>query len=177
LKPKVIAVVGGKKVGKTTTTENLIDELTKRGYRVAAIKHISEPEWTIDTPGKDTFRFAKKGANPIIVLAPNETVTIAKGATEKIPLSALLKKARGSDVVLTEGFKRTVAKKTAVPKIVVVTSKEQAEAAQKTYKPILAFSGPYDTHELFPATPYVNGLTEPGKLADLAEDKILKNKK
>jgi molybdopterin-guanine dinucleotide biosynthesis protein B len=176
LKPKVIAVVGGKKVGKTTTTENLIAEFVKRGYKVAAIKHVSEPEWTIDTPGKDTYRFAQKGANPIIVLAPNETVTIEKGTTEKTTLTALLRKARGSDIVLTEGFKKTVAKKTSVPKIVVVTTKEQAETAQKNYKPILAFSGPYNTHELFPAIPYINGLTEPGKLADLAEEKILKKK-
>ena len=176
MKPKVIAVVGGKKVGKTTTTENLIAEFTKRGYRVAAIKHISEAEWTIDTPGKDTYRFGQKGANPVIVLAPKETVTIEKGATEKTTLAALLKKARGTDIVLTEGFKRTVAKKTSVPKIAVVTTKEQAELAQKTYNPILAFSGPYNTHELFPATPYINGLIEPGKLADLAEEKILKNK-
>lgn len=174
--PKVIAVVGGKKVGKTTTTENLIAEFTKRGYRVAAIKHISEPEWTIDIPGKDTYRFGQKGANPVIVLAPNETVTIEKGPTEKTTLTALLKKAKGNDVVLTEGFKKTVAKKTSVPKIAVVTTKEQAELAQKTYKPILAFSGPYNTRELFPATPYINGLTEPGKLADLAEEKILKDK-
>ena len=177
MKPKVIAVVGGKKVGKTTTTENLIAEFTKRGYKVAAIKHISEPEWTIDTPGKDTYRFAQKGANPIIVLAPNETVSIEKGATEKTTLTALLKKAKGSDIVLTEGFKKTVAKKTTVPKIVVVTTKEQAESAQKMYKPILAFSGPYDTHQLFPATPYINGLTEPGKLGGLAEEEILKSKK
>jgi molybdopterin-guanine dinucleotide biosynthesis protein MobB len=40
MKPKVIAVVGGKKVGKTTTTENLIKELTRRGLKVAAVKHI-----------------------------------------------------------------------------------------------------------------------------------------
>jgi molybdopterin-guanine dinucleotide biosynthesis protein B len=177
LKPKVIAVVGAKKVGKTTTTENLIAELIKRGYKVAAIKHISEPQWTIDTPGKDTYRFGQKGANPIIVLAPNETVTIQKGATEKTTLTTLLKKATDTDVVLTEGFKKTVAKRTTVPKIAVVTTKEQAQQAQKTYKPILAFSGPFNTHELFPATPYINGLTEPGKLADLTEEKILKNKK
>jgi molybdopterin-guanine dinucleotide biosynthesis adapter protein len=175
LKPKIIAVVGGKKVGKTTTTENLIAELTKRGYKVAAIKHISEPEWTIDTPGKDTYRFAQHGAKTIIVVGKDELVTIEKGSTEEIPISALLSKAKGYDIVLTEGFKKTVAKKTSIPKIAVVTNKEEAEASQENYKPILAFSGPYNSQN--PKIPYINGLTEPQKLADLVESKILKNKK
>jgi len=61
LKQIVIAIVGGKKVGKTTTTENLILEFTNRGYQVAALKHISEPDFTIDTKGKDTYRFAQHG--------------------------------------------------------------------------------------------------------------------
>jgi molybdopterin-guanine dinucleotide biosynthesis protein B len=173
LKPKVIAIVGGKKVGKTTTTENLIAEFTKRGYKVAAIKHISEPNWTIDTPGKDTYRFAQHGAKTIIVVGKDELVTIEKGSTEEIPLSALLRKAKGYDIVLTEGFKKTVAKKTAIPKIAVVTNKEEAETALENYRSILAFSGPYNPQN--PKIPYINGLTETQKLVDLAERKVLKN--
>ncbi len=174
MKPKVIAIVGGKKVGKTTTTENLIAELTRRGYTVAALKHISEPEWTVDTPGKDTYRFSQKGAKSIIVLAPNELVVIEKGSTEKVTLKALLSKAKGNNVVLIEGLKRTVAKKTSVPKIVVVTSQQEVEAALKVYKPILAFSGPYKTEILLTGISYANGLTEPAKLADIVEKQVLK---
>ncbi len=175
MKPKVIAVVGGKKVGKTTTTENLVAELAKRGYKVAALKHISEPDWTIDTPGKDTYRFAQKGAQTIIVIAPNEVVTIQKGNTENISLETLLKKAEGNSVILIEGLKQTVAKKTSIPKIVVVTSQQDAEYALKTYRPILAFSGPYNTEKLSSAVPYVDGLKNPEKLADIAEKQVLEN--
>ncbi len=46
---RVIAVVGRKKSGKTTTIENLVRELTKRGLNIAVIKHISKPDFTIDT--------------------------------------------------------------------------------------------------------------------------------
>ncbi len=172
MKPKIIAVVGGKKVGKTTTTENLISELTKRGYKVAAIKHISELDWTIDTPGKDSYRFAQHGAKTVIVVGKDEIATLEKIPTENIPISTLLKKAKGYDIFITEGFKKTVAKKTTIPKIAVVTNQEEAETAQKTYKPILAFSGKYNPQN--PRIPYVNGLTEPRKLADLAEKKVLK---
>ena len=174
MKQTVISIVGGKKVGKTTTTENLTAQLTKRGYTVTAIKHISEENWTIDTPGKDTWRFAQKGAKKIVVLAPNEIVTIEKGNTEKINLKELLKRAKGNDIVLTEGLKRTVAKKTSIPKIAVVTNQMDTEKALKNYKPIIAFSGPFDTASICKTIPYINGLTEPEKLTDLVE-KYLKN--
>jgi molybdopterin-guanine dinucleotide biosynthesis adapter protein len=175
LKQRAIAIVGGKKVGKTTTSENLIAELVKRRYKVAAIKHISEPEWTIDTPGKDTYRFAQKGAKTLVVLAPNELVTIEKGKTEGISLSKLLSRAKGNDLVLIEGLKTTVATKGNISKIVVVTSQLEAESALKTYRPILAFSGPFNTETLTPIIPYVNALTEPARLADIVEKHVLKN--
>lgn len=169
MKQKVIAIVGGKKVGKTTTVESLIAEFSKRGYTVAAIKHISEENWTIDTPGKDTWRFAQKGAKAIVVLAPNEITTIERGTTQQVSIKKLIKKARGNDIVLTEGLKSSVAKKTSIPKIVVVTNQQEAEKALGYYKPILAFSGPYNAEKLNPTIPYANALTEPNRLADIAE--------
>jgi molybdopterin-guanine dinucleotide biosynthesis protein B len=172
LKPPVIAVVGAKKVGKTTTTEKLIAELTKRGCRVAAIKHISEPDFTMDTPGKDTWRYQQAGAKTIIAMAPNETATIEKGTTQNTPLTALLRKCEGNDVILIEGFKKIVAKKTGIPKIVVVTSQTEAEAALETYKPILAFSGPYNPNNK--RIPYADATKNVEKLADIIEKTILK---
>jgi len=174
VKPKVLAVVGGKKVGKTTTTENLISQLTKRGYKVAALKHVSEEDFTLDTPGKDTWRFAQHGAKTIIAMGPNEVATIEKGSTTNLPLTALLKKCKGNDIILIEGFKKTVAKKTSIPKIVVVTSQNEATNALQKYKPILAFSGPYNTQNLSATTPYANALKNPEKLADIVETKLLK---
>jgi molybdopterin-guanine dinucleotide biosynthesis protein B len=174
VKTPVVAVVGGKKVGKTTTTENLISQLTKRGYKVAALKHISEEDFTLDTPGKDTWRFAQSGAKTIIAMGPNEVATIEKGSTTNLPLTALLKKCKGNDIILIEGFKKAVAKKTSTPKIVVVTSQEEATNALQKYKPILAFSGPYNTEPLNWDIPYVNALKNPEKLANLIETKLLK---
>lgn len=174
MKQKVIAIVGGKKVGKTTTTENLIQELTNRGYSVAALKHISEPDFTIDAKGKDTWRFAQHGAKTIVAMGPNEVATIEKGNTQNVPLSALLKKCKNNNVILIEGFKKTVAKKTNIPKIVVVTSQEESTTALETYKPILAFSGPYSTEKISTTIPYANALKNPKKLADIVEAKLLK---
>ena len=63
---QVLAVVGRKKSGKTTTIENLVRKLSKRGINIAVIKHISKPDVTIDTVGKDTWKFAQAGAVKII---------------------------------------------------------------------------------------------------------------
>jgi molybdopterin-guanine dinucleotide biosynthesis protein B len=171
---QVIAVVGTKKSGKTTTIENLIQELTQRGYAVAAIKHVPEPDFTIDTPGKDTWRYAKAGAKIIISAAANEIATIEKTTIASMPLSALLKKCKNSDVVFIEGLKKLVATKRDIPKIVVVKSMEEAENAFNLFKPILAFSGGYNTENLGSEVPYVDGMKNPEKLADIIENTLLK---
>jgi molybdopterin-guanine dinucleotide biosynthesis protein B len=171
---QVIAVVGSKKSGKTTTIENLIKELTERGYKVAAIKHIAEPDFTIDTAGKDTWKFAKAGAKTIISMAANEIATIEKGTTESLSLEKLLKKCRGNDIVFIESFKKLVALKKNIPKIVVVKSMKEAENALETFKPVLAFSGPYSTETSGLATPYADGVKNPQKLADIVEKVVLK---
>ncbi len=171
---QVVAVVGGKKAGKTTTTEMLISELTRRGYKVAAIKHISEPEFTIDTPGKDTWRFAQAGAKTIISVAAKEVATIEKVPIENVKTEQLIRKCRGNDIVLIEGLKSRLSKANRIQKIVVARSKEEAEGAFKLYGPILAFSGPYPTYPTIPSVPYANAVKEPKKLADILERILLK---
>ena len=172
MKPKVISVIGTKKSGKTTTTENLIEELTKRGYRVAAIKHVPEREnFTIDTPGKDTYRYAQHGAKTVIAVSANEIATIEKIQAETVPFEKLIEKCAGNDIVLVEGLKHTVAKKLDVPKIAVVKTQNEAQHALEAYEPIIAFSGPFNTEKLIPSIPYADATKNPEKLADLIERK------
>jgi molybdopterin-guanine dinucleotide biosynthesis protein MobB len=168
---QVIAVVGTKKSGKTTTIENLTRELTKRGYTVAAIKHINE-DFVIDTPGKDTWRYEQAGAKTIVAMGPNQTVIIEK-TTQNTPLPTLLEKCSDNDVVFIEGFKKTVAQDHSIPKIVVTKNQAEAQNAIKTYKPIVAFTGPYNTTTLNPNTPYVNTQTSSQELANTIEKTLL----
>jgi molybdopterin-guanine dinucleotide biosynthesis protein B len=170
----VIAVVGSKKSGKTTTIENLIRELSQRGYKVAAIKHVSEPDHTIDTPGKDTWRYAQAGARTVISAAANEIVTIEKRLLEMVSLDMLLKKCRGNDIVFIEGLKKKVAKRKNITKIVVTKTKDESVNAVEIYEPILAFSGPYSTKNLNYEIPYEDALETPNRLADIIETKLLK---
>jgi molybdopterin-guanine dinucleotide biosynthesis protein B len=169
-KMKVIAIVGSKSSGKTTTIEILTRELTRRGYKIAAAKHIPEPNFTIDKEGKDTWRFAKSGAKTIISVASNETATIEKVDEESFSLKKILKKCEGNDIVFLEGFKELVSKKRGIKKIVIVKSEKEAVEALRSFKPILAFTGPYSAENF--KIPYVNVSKNPEKIADIIENSV-----
>ncbi len=176
MKAKVIAVIGSKKSGKTTTIENLIGELTKRGYKVGAIKHISEPNFTIDTKGKDTWRFAKSGANTIVSVSSSEIATIEKVNPKNFPLEKFLEKCEGNDIVIIEGLRSLVNQREDIPKIVVVKSKTEALETIESFKPIIAFAGPYSTGNMHLKIPYVNTSKNPEKIADIIEKYFLKKR-
>jgi hypothetical protein len=71
-------------------------------------------------------------------------------------------------------LKKLVATKKNVPKIVVVKSIKEAVDALETFKPVLAFSGPYPTNALNPKIPYADALKNPEKLANIIENKLFK---
>ncbi len=169
MKATVVAVVGRKSSGKTTTIEVLTKELTKRGYKVAAVKHVPEPNFTIDTEGKDTWRFAKAGAKTIVSVASGEVATIEKIDVTSFSLEDILQKCGNNDMIFLEGFRKLVGENLDVPKIVIVKSAEEAFEASKTFKPILAFTGPYSTETLNLNAPYINVFKNPEKIADMVE--------
>ncbi len=172
----VIAVIGSKSSGKTTTIEALTRELTKRGYRVAAIKHIPEPNFTIDTKDKDTWRFAKSGAKTIISAASHEIATIEKVNKDDFSIEKLLQKCKGNDVVFIEGFRKFISKDNSIYKIVTVRSAKEALESVENFEPILAFAGPYSTENMKLEVPYVDVLKNPGKIADIVEKIALKKR-
>lgn len=170
----VFAVVGGRRSGKTTTIEILTKELVNRGYKIAAVKHISEPDFTIDREGKDTWRYAQAGADTIISVAAGEISTIEKVHGKKLRMKDLLKKCKGNDIVFIEGFKKLISKKRSIHKIVVVKSAEEAAEAIRTFCPILVFTGPFSTQGMDVKIPHVDIMTNPAKIADLVEKVVKK---
>jgi len=173
----IVAVVGSKRSGKTTTVEALTRELTARGYTVAGVKHVSEADFTLDTKGKDTWKYARSGAKTIIAVSSDEIVTIERLKTRCLSLSEILSRAEGNDVVFTEGFRKYVGKERSICKIVVAKSAEEAREAIKTFSPILAFTGPYSTEELKLKIPYFGILNDASKLADLVENIIIEGRR
>jgi len=169
LKTAVIAVVGSKSSGKTTTIEVITEQLTKRGYKIAVVKHIPESNFTIDAEGKDTWRFAQSGAKIIVSMASDEIATIEKMDTTSFSLEEILHRCRGVDFVFLEGFKKLVDKNHDIPKIVTVKSAKEALEASETFKPILAFTGLYSIETLNLNVSYLNVLQNKKEIVDIVE--------
>jgi molybdopterin-guanine dinucleotide biosynthesis protein B len=169
MNPRVIAVIGGKKSGKTTAIELLIKELTRRGYRIAAVKHIPEPNFTMDEEGKDTWKYAQAGAVTIIAVSSQEIATIEKVAPASFSLKKVLQKCRDCDLVFLEGFRDLVVNDSRIDKILVVSSAEEVAKDMKKFHPIIALTGPVQLRKAERHIPYVNVLENSKKLADLIE--------
>jgi molybdopterin-guanine dinucleotide biosynthesis protein B len=169
LKTTVIAVVGSKSSGKTTTIEVLTEQLAKRGYKIAVVKHIPEPNFTIDTEGKDTWRFAQSGAKTTVSVASNEIATIEKMDTTNFSLEEILHRCRDVDFVFLEGFKKLVGNSYDIPKIVTIKSAKEALEASETFKPILAFTGLYSIETLNLSVPYLKVFENRKEIVDIVE--------
>jgi formylmethanofuran dehydrogenase subunit E len=102
--PKVLLIVGSKKVGKTTLIEKLIPELTSRGYRVATVKHHhSDFPVSVDAAGTDTWRHRQAGAKSVALVTPTD-VALFHDTDESLGLDQIIANFSGTDIVLVEGF-------------------------------------------------------------------------
>jgi molybdopterin-guanine dinucleotide biosynthesis protein B len=170
---RLIAVVGGKRSGKTTAVEALVRGLVKHGYKVATVKHVSQKNFTIDTQGKDTWRHAKAGACITTTVASNEMAITRKGDTSCYKIKDIIKTFKNEvDITIFEGFRKLVGQKKSIPKIVAIKSAEEALEMSKQFKPIIAFVGPFNTKDLNLPAPHIDILTNPEKLVRLVLDTI-----
>ena len=110
--PRIVGVVGFKKSGKTKVVEALVRELVQRGHRVVTLKHVPNPNFEIDSKGKDSWKHAAAGARSVWILSPRETVWIRK---EPVAPRDILREIRGADYIILEGFREI----TTVPRICV----------------------------------------------------------
>jgi molybdopterin-guanine dinucleotide biosynthesis protein B len=169
----LIAVVGNSESGKTTAIEAIIKGLTKQGYTVASAKRIPEPEFTIDTEGKDTWRQAKAGASTVLSVAPKELAVIKKVETKKYALKQIVAEIPdATDIIIIEGFKSLVGQDMTIPKIVATKTDNEISEALERYKNIIAFIGHIPEQKMETEIPFVDTLTEPEKLVTLVKNKV-----
>ena len=101
--PPVFIFVGHSNAGKTTFVEKLIPELTRRGRRVATIKH-AHHKVELDTEGKDSWRYKRAGA-AMSMLVTASALQLVADATERREPRQLAERFLGeADLVLAEGF-------------------------------------------------------------------------
>ena len=102
---KVFGVAGFKNAGKTTLVEKLVRELTRRGYRIATVKH-AHHSFDIDHEGRDSFRHRKAGASEVAVISGQRWAIIHELRGEDEPTFAqILAKLEPCDLVIVEGYK------------------------------------------------------------------------
>jgi molybdopterin-guanine dinucleotide biosynthesis protein B len=130
-KVPLVGVVGYKNAGKTTVIERIVQELAKRGYRVATAKHIPQKGFSIDTEGKDTWRHSVAGANPVVSVSDIETAVLTKNGEAQFSLDELLRSMPEIDVMVIEGFSSLVLDDENVGKILCVRSREEYNDLRK----------------------------------------------
>jgi molybdopterin-guanine dinucleotide biosynthesis protein B len=103
----IVSIVGKSDSGKTTLIEKLVPELTRRGYRIATIKH-DVHGFEVDREGKDSWRHKKAGAHTVVISSP-EKAALIRDVERDLNLGEIRDKLiRDVDLILSEGYKRDV---------------------------------------------------------------------
>lgn len=101
--PKTVGFVGFSESGKTTLATRVAAELTRRGFRVAALKD-AHHGFDMDKPGKDSWRYREAGASQVIVRSDRRWAMLVE-TPEQPSVEELLARFSDVDVILVEGFK------------------------------------------------------------------------
>ena len=103
----IISIVGKSDSGKTTLIEKLVPELTRRGYRVATVKHDMHG-FEVDHEGKDSWRHKQAGAHTVVISSPQK-VALIRDVEKDLTLDEIRARwIRDVDLILSEGYKRDV---------------------------------------------------------------------
>ena len=103
----IISIVGKSDSGKTTLIEKLVPELTRRGYRIATVKH-DVHGFEVDREGKDSWRHKQAGAHTVVISSPKKVALIRDVERDLSLMEIRDKLIRDVDLVISEGYKRDV---------------------------------------------------------------------
>lgn len=124
---RIISVVGYKKTGKTALVERLVKALKEYGS-VGTIKHLHET--SINTPGTDTWKHARAGADVVIGVTPNELVKFSHRNDLASALDELAN--AGMDFGVVEGFKESLLPKLALGEVEATNIVRRLENQENT---------------------------------------------
>ena len=160
----IISIVGKSNSGKTTLIEKLIPELTKRGYRVATIKH-NVHGFNIDHEGKDSWRHKKAGACATVIACPTRVALIEDIESDYSLDEIRDKYIKRADIILAEGYKGNP-----FPKIEVFRSELKRELLRDKEDNLLAIAADVKLDVGVPCF----DINDAKGISDLIENKFLK---
>lgn len=97
---KIFVVTGIRKSGKTTTIEQLLRAMARRGLKAGTVKTVFCPSFSMDQRGSNTDRHRRAGAQLVCSRGKRETAFIYPGALD---LAQILRPYEGFDYVILEG--------------------------------------------------------------------------
>lgn len=128
-RPIIFQIVGYKNSGKTTLVAELTRRFKQDGFTVGTAKRDAH-DFTIDTPGTDTWKHQEAGAD---VTAISSSARSAVLRSSPMALSGLLAYMQDADIILVEGFKRE-----SYPKLILLRSIEDIHLLQQLSSPAAA---------------------------------------
>lgn len=103
----IISIVGKSESGKTTLIEKLVPELTRRGYRIATVKH-DVHGFEVDREGKDSWRHKRAGAHTVVIASPKK-IALIRDVEKDWTLEEIRETlVNDVDLILSEGYKKDV---------------------------------------------------------------------
>ena len=163
--PPLIGIAGWKKSGKTTLAVRLIEEFTRRGYRVSSVKH-AHHAFQIDDGDTDSAKHRKAGSGQVAIVSSKRWALVTELRDEPEPdFAEVIASLDPCDLVIVEGYKSA-----AIPKI------EARRVAAHERKP-LADSDPHVVaiaadHEVTGTGLPVFALDDVARIADFVTAKI-----
>jgi molybdopterin-guanine dinucleotide biosynthesis protein MobB len=122
----------------------LVSNLAAEGYRIGAIKHIFHKGFKVDKEGTNTWRYTKAGSKVVTAVSTEEIVVIKKAETELNDLEQVtgLLGNEPLDIIVIEGFRSIVEKRSDVLKIITAKDANSLKRAlEDTVQPIIAVAG------------------------------------
>ncbi|GFO96147.1 molybdopterin-guanine dinucleotide biosynthesis protein B [groundwater metagenome] len=124
----VVCIVGKSKTDKSGLMEGLIKELKSRGIRVGALKYHKHGDFEMDVEGKDTWKYAKAGADTVAISSSVKFAVIQK-VKEEMGIDDICNKYfSDNDIVLADGF--TLSEK---PRIIAADTEEDIEVFRRGF--------------------------------------------
>ena len=97
-----IGFYGESNSGKTHLITKIIKILSEEGYKIAAIK-MTDKKISIDTKGKDTWKYSQNGAKIVVFSTPIETNYLVKDSLNLYEAIQKINNFGKFDIILIEG--------------------------------------------------------------------------
>ncbi|MFX0167783.1 MAG: molybdopterin-guanine dinucleotide biosynthesis protein B [Candidatus Hodarchaeota archaeon] len=125
--------MGYKDSGKTTVTAHIITHLSQQNLGILSAKHVGDPQFSLDTPGTDSYRHLEAGASATFLQSESSTTLLfQRPIVDPVDLLRRGTHVVSADVIVLEGFRFWTQTHPKIAKIICVRSSEEIAKFQTT---------------------------------------------